>query len=604
MQGIDQEDDRGGIVDITTISALAMEDNEAHDDMDAYNYRLGINYEFGNGIIVDSNTAYIDYQRSSSHDNSSSPVPTNLQHRGEIFDLFSQELRFSSPRGGMIEWEAGAFYQTEDLDLGNLGDPKYQTITIRANIRRAARSQIAWQDTDWLSAFGSFTFNFFDDKASLDVGARFTDISKHSYIQGFAQTYIFDVNPIDHPLDPVQGDGLAQGTQHDDGDRIRDVVSGIEDDAFGDPRNGIIDCGDTTDNRRQQCGDFGAGFYTHAWQVRTVPDAWDTLSPVGIGPVIWGIRRPSNNDIYDRVYNDNSFDPQVTLRYRPTDNISLYAKWARAFKGGGADISTASLPTNQDAFPLQAENAENFEIGAKGTLLDGRANFNITAFQITISDLQIATTIPEQLGTQNSFSTNAGKQRTRGIEFDGRWAVTDQLTLGLAGALMDGEMVKFEGAGCTDIEFEEADTGPCISEAESLAQFGNEDGAGLIDRSGAKAPRTPEYKFILDVDWWYPISNRVKYIFSSKTSFIDGYIYNVEDFREDIKFDNRIVQNLNIGLADMDDRWNVTFWGRNLFDEGFTYFPEFDVDPSGRADKEVSPRHWFSYGVQFQYKYN
>ncbi|NIO10186.1 MAG: hypothetical protein GTO40_20145, partial [Deltaproteobacteria bacterium] len=65
---------------------------------DAYNYRLGLNYEFGNGISLDSNTAYVDYQRSTVYDNSSSPIVTNLQHRGEIFDMFSQELRAFSPR--------------------------------------------------------------------------------------------------------------------------------------------------------------------------------------------------------------------------------------------------------------------------------------------------------------------------------------------------------------------------------------------------------------------------------------------------------------------------------------------------------------------------
>ena len=127
IQGIDQEDNKGGIVDITTVSATIMDNLAAHDDMDSYNYRLGMDYEFANGITLSSNTAYIDYQRSSAHDNSSSPIPTNVQHRGEIFDMYSQEFRFRSAAGGTIEWEAGGFFQTEDLDIGNPNDPKYQT---------------------------------------------------------------------------------------------------------------------------------------------------------------------------------------------------------------------------------------------------------------------------------------------------------------------------------------------------------------------------------------------------------------------------------------------------------------------------------------------
>ncbi len=640
IQGIDQEDGAGGIVDITDVQYSFVGKPEAHDDMDSYNYRLGVDYEFDNGITLFSNTGYIDYQRSSAHDNSSSPIITNVQHRGEIFNMLSQEIRVGSPRGGQIEWEFGGFFQKEDLDLGNLGDPKYQTITFRANTRRPARSQDAWQDTTWLSAFAAVTYNFWDDRMSLDVGARFTDISKTSHIQGYAHTWIFDIDPdsvaVPNGTDIV-GDGVIWGTDHDNNctgpsggvatcvDRFREV-GGI---GAPDPNDSttwfsIIDCGDATDPRtqgpRNQCGSYGAGYWTHAYNpnrlrdggnaiadergIRTVPEAWDGQSPVALGPPVWGIRSSEgNNLLYNRDYNDNSFDPQVVLRYRPNDNHSLYAKWSRAFKGGGADISTASLPADQDAFPLLAENAENFEIGAKGRLLDGAANYNIAAFQITISDLQIATTVPQQLDTQSSISTNASKQRTRGVEFDLKWAATDLLTLGLSGAFMDGEMVSYPGAGCTDAEFEEADTGPCISAAEAAA---NPDGfpEGTIDRTGQRAPRTPEYKIVADVDWWYPLSDNLKYTFSSRTSFIDGYVYNVEDFDPTISFDNRIIQNLRFGIADMDDRWNVTLWGRNLLSDGFTYFPEFDVLPEGRQDKEVSQRHWFSYGVQFQYNYN
>jgi outer membrane receptor protein involved in Fe transport len=661
VDGINQEDSRGGIVDMTTVSRTVMDDLDAHDDLNFYNYRLGVDYEFANGISVNSITGYEDYQRSSAHDNSSSPVITNVQHRGEVFDLFSQEIRFSSPRGGMIEWEAGAFYQEEDIDIGNLGHPKYQTITLRANTRRPARSQDSWQDTRWLSGFGSVTFNFMNDQASLDVGARFTDINKHSHIQGYFHTWIYDIDPdsVAVPIDPrngnptgdVVGDGLVWGIDHEhncvgvpDGevfqrvdcqDRAR-LVGGIGvgtanggNTSFGatsDLRS-IIDCSDLSDPRVSNpninhCGQFAgmAGYWSHAYNpgrtdragelhnaifdergIRTVPEAWDTASPVALSGPMWGFRlQTGNNLVYDRVYNDTSLDPQVTLRYRPTDDISLYAKWARAFKGGGADISTASLPSDLDAFPLLPEKAQNWEVGAKGTLLDGRANFNMTAFQISIKDLQLATSVPQGLETQSSITTNAGKQRTRGFEFDSRLAATEQLTLGIAGAFMWGKMVSYPGAGCTDEEFENADVGPCISEAEADA---NPEGfpEGTIDRTGAEAPRTPRYKIIGDLDYWYPITDDLKYTFNARTSFFDGFIYEVEEFSETVKYPDRTVINLSLGLADMDDRWNVSLWGRNLLDAGFKYFPDFDVLADGRQYKEVSQRHWFSYGLQFQY---
>jgi outer membrane receptor protein involved in Fe transport len=655
VDGVNQEDSYGGFVNMTKVSGTIMGDLDAHDDMEFYNYRIGVDYEFANGITLFSNTGYEDYQRTSAHDNSSSPVITNVQHRGEVFDLMSQEFRFTSPRGGAIEWEAGAFFQAEDIDIGNLGDPKYQTITLRANTRRPARSQDSWQDTRWFSGFGSVTFNFMDDRASLDIGARFSDIRKTSHVQGYGHTWIYDIDPdsVAVPIDPrngkptgdVVGDGIIWGIDHEDScfdpgsgvnrcqDRAR-LVGGIGVDATGNTSFGansgllsIIDCGDAADPRTQgdlnYCGSYGAGFWTHAYNpgrtnksgelhnaiadgrgIRTVPEAWDLQHPVALSPPIWGNRsQTGNNQVYNRLYTDNSIDPQITLRYRPSDTLSLYAKYARAFKGGGADISTASLPSNQDAFPLLPETATNWEVGAKGTLLDGSANFNITAFQINIKDLQLATSVPQGLETQSSITTNAGEQRTRGIEFDARWAATEHLILGVAGAFMRGKMVSYPGAGCRDDEFEVADTGPCVSKAEAAA---DPDGfpAGTIDRTGFEAPRTPKYKIITDVDWWYPITDNLKYTFASKVTFVDGFIYEVEDFAEHLKYGDRTLINLNVGLSSMDENWNVNLWVRNLLSEGFTYYPEFDqVDPRGRVDKEVSQRHWASYGIQFQYKF-
>lgn len=606
IRGIFQEDNRTGIVDLRTVPAKVMDANDSHDDMDSFNYRLGLNYTLGNGTNIDASTGYIDYKRATNYDNSSSPIMTNMQHRGEIFNMISQELRVLSERGGRFEWEAGAFYQQEDLDLGNPFDRKYGTVTMRGNLRQPLRFANNWQDTEWMSAFGAFSFNFMDDKASIDVGARYNKIDKQSYVQGYGATYIYNINP-DGPGDTVPGDGAIQSTNTTAAPptvTVRTVTPSI------------INCA----TPHPFCGTYGAGFWTHIWGLQDIPDAWNTQSPVDFGPITVSTRgvrginpngdRPNGNGItapvlgdpYFRDYNDNSLDPQVTLRYRPTDDMSLYAKWARAFKGGGGDMASGTMPVDYREFFIQPETAENFELGAKGKLLDGGANYNVSLFHITIDDLQIATSIPASLGG-GSTTANAGKQRTKGIEFDTSWAATDRLTLGLAGAIMDGVMISFIGAGCTDYEDDNADTGPCVSAAEAAASNGTLV-AGTIDRSGADAPRTPDWKFVLDLDYWMPVFDSYKLNFSTKNSYSDAFIQNVEDFSPIVAYDTRLVSNVNLGFGDMDDNWELTFWVRNLTNSGLQYFPEFDAAPDGREDPYLSPRNFRSYGVQFQYNYN
>jgi len=577
---------RSGILDIADITVDILGSNVSSIDNISYIHRLGLIYNFENGGYIESTTAHVDYKRISMDNDSSSVVQGHFLRRGEVFDMWSQDLRYISARGGTIEWEAGLYYQYENLGLGNRGNTKYATINVYPNIQRAVREYANGQDTEWYSAFGSFTFNFLDNKASIDVGGRFTKIAKDSLAQTWGANWIFDINP-----DP-NGNGIVPSTEYDLSSGTPTVV------AVRNVNNIIINCA----TGRNECGSFGAGYWTYEWNNRDIPDIWNLQKPVAIGPFLGSDLMPryTNTGPFTREYRDTNFDPQVVLRYRPTDNHSVYGKWARAFKGGGMDINTGTVRNTE----INPEYAEAFEVGAKGTLMDRTFAYDIAIFQQTIDDLQMAARFPAQLFTGTSFSTNAGKQRNRGVEFNTTWAATDRLTLGLAGVVQDGVMVDFAGAGCNDAEFAIAETGPCFTAAESIALIGTTALQGRIDRSGTKSPRTPDWKFVMDVDYWHPVTDNHKISFGVKSTFSDGYVFQIEDFDRSIMYPSRIITNLNLGLGDMDNKWEWTFWVRNLFDEGFKYYPENDLDPRGVRISDVPLRNFRSYGVQFQYNYN
>ena len=93
-------------------------------------------------------------------------------------------------------------------------------------------------------------------------------------------------------------------------------------------------------------------------------------------------------------------------------------------------------------------------------------------------------------------------------------------------------------------------------------------------------------------------------MFSTKIAWSDDYIWNVEDFDRVIAYNQRVTANANFGFGDQDETWNVTLWGRNLFESGLEYNPEHDPVPRrARADNNMSPRNWFSYGLQLQYNF-
>lgn len=520
---LNQEDSDFGILDIRAMGdEIRPGGTGARDNTDFQNTYLDLSYELENGIRLSSLTGWLDFDREYVRDNGGSPFLTNNQQRNELFTSVSQEFRISSHVDQTIEWSVGAYWQKEDLDL--------TSDTIRANVRRSRRYNNAWQDAEWLSAFGTLTVNFLGDKASVDFGGRFTDVEKTGFIEGLGARWLFDIPTADP-----------------------DVI------------------------------EVAPGVYTMPWRTDYVPAEWNGAAPIGIEDLDPTIRRTPGP--YLDSLDDSQFDPQVTVRYRPTDTLSLYARWAQAFKAGGFDTGQSSLADSPEEFSFLPEFAENFEIGAKGDFLDGRARASVSLFYMEVKDLQIATTNLEQ----GSRSTNAGKQRVRGVEFDVLAAVNERFTVSFLGAFMDGEMVEYTGAGCTDAE-----------EAAGLCDPVTE----TIDRSGSDAPRTPDYKFTTKLDYWLPVRDDYKLTLSGNITFSDGYIDDVEGFEKVVMWDSHEDINLSIGFGDMDEVWRLSLWGRNLTESRPTYHPEFDVNPDGRQAKSLSLGDFRTVGVQLTYKYN
>ncbi len=133
----------------------------------------------------------------------------------------------------------------------------------------------------------------------------------------------------------------------------------------------------------------------------------------------------------------------------------------------------------------------------------------MTIYEHTVDNLQLATADPDP--DSAAVSTNAGGQRTRGIEFGVAAAISDRLTVGLNGAIMDAVMTDFVNAGCTDREFLDAPSSGCDPDT------------GTIDRTGQSPPFAPDWKFVLDVNYEYPVLDSYIISLDAKGYISDGY---------------------------------------------------------------------------------
>ena len=139
-----------------------------------------------------------------------------------------------------------------------------------------------------------------------------------------------------------------------------------------------------------------------------------------------------------------SFSPRVTLDYKYTEDSLVYVLWSRGYRPGGFNAVLvgqtpavlAQLAANNAGLSFQQEKLDNIEAGIKSTWLDGRVQTRIDAYTDQWSKGQVPNTLFFQF-VQNGVTsinqitlvTNIGSVRLSGIEAEGDFAVTEQLTM-------------------------------------------------------------------------------------------------------------------------------------------------------------------------------
>lgn len=251
----------------------------------------------------------------------------------------------------------------------------------------------------------------------------------------------------------------------------------------------------------------------------------------------------------DRRYDDGKFQPSVVLEWRPLADTMVYASYKKGFKSGGFDHqpTAANLPFSQLTF--KPESADAYEIGLKSTLAEGRVRFNAALFDVSFADLQVSSLNVE--AGQGFITTNAGRAKTKGLEFDVAWLLNEDLTLAANVALLDGKYDRFTNAQCYQVPAQTAAQG-CIG--------------GVQDLSGKTLQYAPEYAATLSAEYSTPLSNTLRLFFRTEVFLTDDQQLNSDGDPDTVqkayeKLDARI------GIGSLDGRWQAALVGRNLTDE-------------------------------------
>lgn len=138
-----------------------------------------------------------------------------------------------------------------------------------------------------------------------------------------------------------------------------------------------------------------------------------------------------------RLY--QKFTPRIAVTFSPARTLSTYASFSQGFEAPVIG-ELRTLPGGAFGFndALNPQTSNNYEVGARGTVIEDRLDFEIAAFRQDVHDL----ISPIGLFPNNSFQ-NVGQVREYGVEVGARLRLIRGLTAGLAYTYSDFKFQDF-----------------------------------------------------------------------------------------------------------------------------------------------------------------
>ncbi len=422
----------------------------------------------------------------------------------EEYSQFSQELRLTSPDRDDFDYIIGAFYQTSDheyqdqiiVDANSVLIPAInaQTASTAGNLVSATQAaRQAGVDATILSAFAQVDWHI-QDNLTLQLGARVTNEDK----DGFRR------------MDIQSNTGGALPAAQIGAPLIFGNLFGI-----------------TSTNLEALAG-------------LNVPGAAPLVGLYGEGQVA-----PQNRNV-------TKFSPDVKLVWDVSDDTLLYASWARGFKSGGFDFranNRGQSATTAAAFQFDDEEATNYEVGGKFKL-GGSAELNATAFFTKFDNLQISIFD----GILGFNVGNAASSEVKGIELDGRWAISDHVRLSGGAALTDFEFTDFVNGQCYGTQARDG-SDPRFNAA-----------TGLCDYTGLKNNLVSDFAGNIGVDFDMPIAS--SYELTGLVNLFYTSSYNASQTQDPASVQDGFAKiNARLGIGPVDGPWEIAVLGKNLTDE-------------------------------------
>ena len=250
---------------------------------------------------------------------------------------------------------------------------------------------------------------------------------------------------------------------------------------------------------------------------------------------------------YEDDRQENKFTPSLTLRWEQSEDVMLFATLSQGYKTGGFSDRPIDGVAQQD-LEFAAELNTNFEVGMKGLWLNGSLETNVSVYYMQVEDLQVARVLETGSGLEFELK-NAAEATSQGIEFDARWAMAEDWTLGANFAYTDATYDDFPDANSS-----------CPDAGGSLE-------GGVCNYKGLPLIFAPEYKAGAYVE--YSSNNAVagwKMDARLDANYSDEFYVDI-NYREAQRQESYTIINASVRFTSPDEKYAVGIVGKNLTEE-------------------------------------
>jgi iron complex outermembrane receptor protein len=243
--------------------------------------------------------------------------------------------------------------------------------------------------------------------------------------------------------------------------------------------------------------------------------------------------------------------------------VLVFSQIAKGFKSGGINLGAQTGP-------FDAETLLSYELGIKSSFLEQRGQLNATMFYSDFENYQLQSI----LGT--ALVITSGDADITGLELESRYLTSETVSIGLMASWNNSEITDYSGA---------------LINPATLA----------LVQTGEPLPRTPESSYRVDIQKDFQLS--------SGRLISTGAAYTWQDDANLDPFGTFGADQSDYGLLDayirlseLDDRWSLDLFGKNLTDEFYKQSAFLSAAALGSAvNANIGERR--TYGLRFRAQY-